>query len=140
MIQCRILKLQDCHSDHEPIWTIINLSTIQASQQRVSKNSKQTDTKQLREKLRTYFTASTHLPVSAITPPVTLSIEIIDMYVEHLIKGIQEAILHATPFYNITPKSRPGFTKECKKAQQNAKQLKEKVTNRRGMESISRST
>lgn len=59
LIQCQILKLQDCHSDHEPIWTIINLSTIQASQ-RVSKNWKQTDIKQLREKLRTYFTASTH--------------------------------------------------------------------------------
>lgn len=43
---------------------------------------------------------------------------------ENLIQGVQEAISHATPFHNITPRSRPGFTRECKEAQQNAKRLK----------------
>lgn len=42
---------------------------------------------------------------------------------ENLIQVIQEAIPYATPFQNILPGSRPEFTKECKEAEQNAKQL-----------------
>lgn len=50
-----------------------------------------------------------------------ISVKTIDNYVENLIQDIQEAILDATPFYNITPRFKPGFTKKCKEAQQNAK-------------------
>lgn len=89
LIQCQTSKSLDCHSDHEPIWTLINLSTIQASQ-RASRNWKQTDIKQLRERLQTYLTTSTCLSVSGITPPAALSVETIDIYVEDLIQNIQE--------------------------------------------------
>lgn len=116
LIQCQTSKLLDCHSDHEPIRTLINLSTVQACQ-RLSRNWKQTDIKKLGEKLQTYLKASTCLPTFGTTLPSALSVEAIDSYVENIIQGIQEAISHATPFPNITPRSRPGFIRECKEAQ-----------------------
>ena len=123
LMQCQTSKSLDCHSDHEPIRTLINLSTIQASQ-RLSRNWKQTDIKKLGDSLQSYLSASTCLPTLGMTLPLAVSIETIDNYVENLVQGIQKAILHATPFHNITPRSRPGFTKECKEAQKNAKRLK----------------
>lgn len=138
LIQCQTSKSLDCHSDHEPIRTLINLSTIQACQ-RLSRNWKQTDIKKLGEKLQTYLEASTCLPTSGTTLLSSLSVEKMDNYVENPVQSIQEAISHATPFHNITPRSRPGFTRECKEAQQNAKQLK-RLTNGRNMGRISKST
>ncbi len=123
LIQCQTSKLLDCHSDHKPIRTLINLSTIQASP-RQSRNWKQTDVKKLREKLQAYLNTSVCLPIPRTILSSVVSVEIIDSYVENLIQGIQEAISHAMPFHNITPKSRPGFTREYKEAQQNAKRLK----------------
>lgn len=58
LIQCHTSKSLDCHSDHEPIRTLINLSTIQASP-RQSRNWKQTDVEKLREKLQTYLSTYT---------------------------------------------------------------------------------
>lgn len=54
------------------------------------------------------------------------SVKTIDNYMKNLIQSIQETIFHATTFYNITSRSKEGFTKKCKEAQQNAKQLKKR--------------
>ncbi len=78
----------------------------------------------MREKLQAYLNTSACLSIPGTILSSVVSVETIDSYVENLIQGIQEAISHAMPFHNITPKSRPGFTRECKEAQQNAKRLK----------------
>ena len=120
LIQYQTSKSLDCHSNHKAIQILINLSIIQASLYQ-SRNWKQTDVKKLRKKLQTYHNISTCLPILGL---LAISIKTIDSYVENLIQGIQEVISHTTPFHSITSRSRLGFTKECKKAQQNAKQPK----------------
>ena len=47
-----------------------------------------------------------------------------DELIDDLVRSIQVAVDHSTPELHISPRSRPGFTEECKEAQMRYKRLK----------------
>lgn len=50
----------------------------------------------------------------------------IDEQIATMIQALVKAIEESTPMSNPSPYSRPGFTKECKEAQQRVRQLKKR--------------
>lgn len=114
----------DCHSDHEPIRTVISLSTILPNPQQ-RRNWNKVNISMLQARLAANFQASGILnqPTNYPNNPTKAGI---DRQIDNLIEAIQDAIELSTPFINISPYMRPGFTAEYKKAQKIAKKLKKR--------------
>lgn len=122
LLECRKSTSSDSHSDHEPIRTVILLSTIKAKPHQI-RNWNKTDTSLLRQKLDGELRES-----STLYPDMSGSWDNtnqgFDSQIEAIISAIQNTIHASTPWVKISPRSRPGFTPECKEAQLNAKKLK----------------
>lgn len=112
-IRCDIDTDLDHDSDHLPITTIINVPTTKpaVADQR---NWRLTDAKLLRQ------TLSTLLP----QPQYPRSHHALDRYMEDIVLAIQSAIHASTPITRHSPRATPGWTRECKETQMEARRLK----------------
>ncbi len=122
LLECQKTLSSDTHSDHEPIRTVISLSTIEAEKCQMS-NWNKTNIMLLRQRLDCNLQNSStfYLPGSKTWDS---SQKGLDKQIGAIICAIQNAIHASTPQVNISLHSQAGFTLECKEAQLNAKRLK----------------
>lgn len=124
LVKCRTSSSSDCHSYHKPIRTVINLSTTEPALQ-ARQNWNKIDTEKLQARLAVKLQEPVTLyPPSGRTWDQTK--DGIDQQIDDIIDAIQDAIEWSTPFINMSPYTRPGFTAECKEAQKVARKLKKK--------------
>ena len=99
LLECRKSTLSESHSDHEPIRTVISLSTIEAKPHQI-RNWNKTDISLLRQKLDVEFRES-----SALYPDMSGSWDNtnqgLDSQIEAIISAIQNAIHASTPWVKI---------------------------------------
>lgn len=122
LLECQKSTSTDSHSDHDPIRTVISLSTIESSPHQI-RNWTKTDVPLLRQKLESEIRKSPTLNCN-INGPLDNSRQGLDCQIEAIIAAIQGAINASTPWIKISPHSRPGFIPKCKEAQLKAKRLK----------------
>lgn len=68
-----------------------------------------------------------HLPLNACLPKSsTINKKKIDKQIAAMIQALIKAVEESTPISNFSLYSRPGFTEECKEAQQRTRQLKKR--------------
>lgn len=108
-----------------PIVTVINLETHQSTPSR-HYNWKKVDLCKLKEFLQQEVNQDPSLN-NIIAPAPIGSLEAtveIDNQLDALTPALTSAIAESTPLLNFSSWSRPGFTEECKEAQQRARWLK----------------
>lgn len=115
LISCKVIKEIDYGSDHYPIISRLNLQIIQREEQ-LRRQFKKTDILKLR--------AAINKKISDLSRHDLDSKEKIDKEVQALFSIIQEAIEVSAPLVKISPRSKPGFDRECKKAQVQAQGLR----------------
>jgi hypothetical protein len=113
VVKCGIDYHMDHNSDHLLITTVLDLRTIQR-QQAETRDWSSIDEKEL----RTSF--ARELPITRCPK----SRHALDRYVGEVTKAIQTAIELATPLKRWSPRSRAGWTSECKETQAEARRLK----------------
>ncbi len=122
IIKCDTENDFESGSDHLPILTKLELAMVESvSTTRRNFNKLNADT--LRETLARTMAAKECL----YTLPENgedLTNECIDYQVAAIIDSIQTAINESTPTTRMSPRSKPGFTPECKEAQRRCKSLK----------------
>lgn len=104
LISCKVAKEIDYGSDHYPIITRLNLRIIQREEQ-LRRQFKKTDIPKLR--------AVINEKISDLSRHNLDSKEKTDQQVQALVNIIQEAIYVSTPLVKISPRSKPGFDREC---------------------------
>lgn len=124
LVECRLSQSADCHSDHEPICTVINLFITPPSLQQ-KRNWKNVDIPTLQTRLATNLQASKILNPTSGHPADQTNIGL-NRQIDTIIEAIQDAVQLSTPFVKICSYMRPGFTTECKKAQMIARKLKKR--------------
>ncbi|KAF4227803.1 hypothetical protein CNMCM8980_005984 [Aspergillus fumigatiaffinis] len=123
LIRCRPREDLDHDSDHIPLETVLAKPT----RDRVVPeqwNWERTD------KERLYTTLARHLPV-------TTELETerdIDSATQEIVSAILTAVRESTPKSRISPRSIPGWTRECKEAQQLARRLRRRYQRQRTAE------
>ena len=114
----------DHNSDHLPITTIIDIRGIH-TRPNPTRNWKATDEKKLLKILRK------HLP--ELRRPRTKTT--LDQYVKDIVAAIREAIDGSTPMRRLSPRSRAGWSKQCKDIQAETRRLKRQNSRQRTEES-----
>lgn len=108
LLECRESTSSDTHSDHEPIRTVISLSTMEAKPQQI-RNWNKTDTRLLHQRLDTELRKSLAL-YPGISGSWDNTNQGLDSQIDAIISAIQNAIHASTPWVKISPRSRAGFT------------------------------
>ena len=103
----------DHNSDHLPITTILDIRGVQ-SRPNLTRNWKSIDRKKLQKILKE------QLP--ELRRPGTRTA--LDRYVEDVVSAIKEAIEGSTPMRSLSPKSKAGWTPQCKDIQVETRRLK----------------
>ena len=123
LITCSTSDEFDVHSDHEPIVTTTAYK-MEQEQPYTRRKWKDLRVDKFRKLLQSSMTKD-----GVIRPHLGgqwghKSNQELDVIVNCLIKLIREATQESAPLVTITPRSKPGFTAECKEAQAEAKRLK----------------
>ena len=121
VIKCDTEKLFESGSDHLPILTSLELAMIDFAPE-PRRNFNRVDSEKLREVLKNIIDSEECLSQQAEGP--TLSNSEIDSQVVAMINALQTAITQSIPLSRISPRSKPGFTPECKEAQRRSNRLK----------------
>ena len=121
IIESCIAEEQDNHSDHYPIRSSFELRTVPATQ-RQRRNYNKTDTAILQQTLKDEIAATTELTPAEEVHDNTA--EGLNRQVQRLTDAIRTAIEASTPYVRSCPRSKTGFTVECKDASRRAKRLK----------------
>lgn len=132
LISCTTDELFEAYSDHLPIVTRFSLQTIEERPYQ-RRNWKRLNLEILRRTLSDGIREKEILSLDN-TAPWELTREAVDTQIAALVDCIQQAITLSTPFVNITPRSRMGFTPECKEARDRCRQLRNHWRSHRTME------
>ncbi len=122
VVRCDIDHSLDSGSDHLPILTQLELEIVEATPDK-RRNFQKIDIKRLTSTLseRLISHADLQRPISS---HADWTKEEINSQITAIIESIQAAITESTPYTRISPRSKPGFTPECKDAQQRCNSLK----------------
>lgn len=115
LLQCKIAHELDCDSDHLPVSTWFNWDWKEATIRRTRRWAAMDV-----EKLRSIVQTETHrAELTSWDSPRAL-----DDQTTHLIDTLTKAVDRSTPWNNPSPRSLPGFDKECKDACAEAQRLR----------------
>lgn len=122
VVKCETERELDCGSDHLPILTRLLLEVVDSTPAN-KRNFNKTDSEKLKETLLEEINMRPCLyrPITGVNG---VAREKINLQITAMIECIQEAINQSTPYIRICPRSKAGFTPECKEAQQRSKQMK----------------
>ena len=118
MIKCGVYDPLNVHSDHYPIVTIFELGTRQTPPLTKYNWGKMNET-HLRKELSQAIQGS-RIIQEFVSKEALVQREEIDEITTEIVHIIQQAILLSTPRLRISPRSKLGFTSECREAVQAA--------------------
>ena len=121
VVKCNTETVFDCDSDYLLILTFLKLATIEFTSE-ARRNFNRLDLDRLREIIKTAL--GTEKCLSQQEFHERLTNEEIDSQLIAIINVLQTAIAQSISLMRISPRSKPGFTPECKEAQRECKRLK----------------
>ncbi len=122
IINCNTENAFDSGSDHLPILTKLELAMVESTPT-ARRNFNKLNSDILREILAKTMATKQYL-TDLPEDHKELTNQDIDCQVTAIIDSIQTAINESTPVTRMSPRSKPGFTPECKEAQRRCKTLK----------------
>ncbi|EKG09293.1 Endonuclease/exonuclease/phosphatase [Macrophomina phaseolina MS6] len=112
LVKCQVREDLQQDSDHIPVTTVVDLSPPRCPPE-ARPNWRSSDIAKLK---RTF---------EEILPRITPlhSVEILENFTDSLVQTIKQAIDISTPPLQVSPRSIPGWTKECKEAQMETRRM-----------------
>ena len=121
VVKYNIETIFDCDSNHLFILTSLKLTTIEFTP-KIRRNFNRLNSDRLREMIKTVLETEKYLSQQEFHE--RLINEEIDSQLIAIINALQTTIAQSISLIRISPRSKPGFTPKCKKAQREYKRLK----------------